>query len=149
MHPRVITVMLLMVPLVASANPVMVDGQSLLAFSVVALCALVIESGMVTLTLASCGLFIVPAFITSIFLNVGFFLLGFVPLSDRVSLWILEPGVVLADAILIKLMSAIPILQDAGFEGVGWRRALLASLLGNTSSFFVGVILCGAPWVVH
>ena len=47
--------LLLLLPLAARANPVMVDGQSLIAFSIVAFWALVIESGIATLALLSSG----------------------------------------------------------------------------------------------
>lgn len=138
-----------MFPLIARANPVMIDGQSLIAFGIVAFWALVIESGIATLALVSSGLLIVPSFGTLIVANVAFFLFGFLPLTSRVSLWFLEPGVVLADALLIKLVASAPILQGGGFVGVSWRRALVASLLANATSFFIGVLGSGAPWIVH
>jgi Na+-translocating ferredoxin:NAD+ oxidoreductase RnfA subunit len=65
------------------------------------------------------------------------------------SLWVLEPGVVLADSLLIKLLVCVPFLQSGSFAGVTWRRALVASLLGNIASFFVGVLASGAPWIVR
>jgi hypothetical protein len=77
-----------MVPLVARANPVIINGQSLLAFAIVAFWALVIESGIVTLALISRGILILPAFITLTLLNVGLFLFAFLPLNGRVSLWV-------------------------------------------------------------
>jgi hypothetical protein len=138
-----------MFPVIVRANPVMIDGQSLIAFGIVAFWALVIESGIATLALVSSGVLIVPSFGTLTAANVGLFLLAFLPLTSRVSLWFLEPGVVLADALLIKLVASAPFLQSGNFVGVTWRRALVASLLGNAASFFVGVIGSGAPWVVH
>ncbi len=149
MRARVAILLLLMLPLGACANPVMIDGQSLIAFAVVAFWALVIESGIITFALLPCGVLIVPAFITLILANVGLFLFGFLPLSSRVPLWILEPGVVLADAALVKLLTAAPFLQGGGFLYVSWRRAFVASLLGNVASFFIGVLASGAPWIVH
>ncbi|HLH52159.1 MAG TPA: hypothetical protein VKY92_00885, partial [Verrucomicrobiae bacterium] len=56
---------------------------------------------------------------------------------------------VLADAIFIKLVSSLAFVQGGGFLGVTWRRALVASLLGNTASFFIGVLASGAPWIDH
>ena len=149
MRARRFILALLLIPLVAHANPVQIDGQSMIAFAIVAFWALVIESGIVTLALVSCGVLIVPAFITLVLANVALFLFAFLPLTGRVSLWILEPGVVLADAVLVKLVVSAPFLQSGGFLGVSWRRALIASLLGNTASFFVGVLASGAPWIVH
>jgi len=149
MRARLSIALFLMIPLVARANPVQIDGQSLIAFAIVAFWALVIESGIVTLALVSCGVLIVPTFITLVVANVALFLFAFLPLIGRVSLWFLEPGVVLADATLVMLVASAPFLQAGGFLGVSWRRALVASLLGNTASFFVGVLASGAPWIVH
>jgi hypothetical protein len=92
---------------------------------------------------------IVPSFGTLIVANVALFLFAFLPLTSRVSLWFLEPGVILADALLLKLVASAPFLQGGGFVGVSWRRALIASALGNAASFFVGVLGSGAPWIVH
>jgi hypothetical protein len=138
-----------MIPVIAYANPVSIDGQSLIAFAIVAFWALVIESGLATLVLVSCGPLIVPLFGTLVIANVLVFLFAFLPLSGRISLWLLEPGVVLADALFIKLVSSLPFVQGGQFLGVTWRRCLVASLLGNTASFFVGVLASGAPWIDH
>ena len=149
MKARLTTALLCMLPLIAWANPVAIDGQSLIAFAIVAYWALVIESGIVTLTLISSGALIVPLFGTLVIANVAVFLLAFLPLTGRVSLWFLEPVVVLADALLIKLVASVPFVQGSGFLGVTWRRALVASALGNTASFFIGVLASGAPWIDH
>ncbi len=149
MKARFSIAVLLMVPFIARANPVMIDGQSLIAFAIVAFWALVIESGVATLALISSGVVIVPFFGTLIVANVSVFLFAFLPLTSRVSLWLLEPGVVLADALLIKLLVSAPFIQGGSFIGVNWGRALVASLLGNTASFFVGVLASGAPWIMH
>ena len=149
MRMRLAITILVMLPVIARANPVMIDGQSLIAFGIVAFWALVIESGIATLALVSSGLLIVPSFGTFTLANVALFLFAFLPLTSRVSLWFLEPGVVLADALLLKLVASAPFLQGSGFVGVSWPRAVVASLLGNTASFFVGVLGSGAPWVVH
>jgi hypothetical protein len=149
MRARLAIAVFLMFPIIAWANPVMIDGQSLIAFGIVAFWALVIESAIATLTLVSSGVLIVPLFATLTVANVGVFLFAFLPLTSRVPLWLLEPGVVLADALLIRLVASAPFLQSGDFVGVTWRRTLIASLLGNAASFFVGVIGSGAPWVVH
>ncbi len=149
MRARLLIALVLVLPLMARANPVSIDGQSLIAFAVVAFWALVIESGIATLVLISCGPLIVPLFGTLLIVNVLVFLFAFVPLSGRTSLWLLEPGVVLTDAIFIRLVSSLPFVQGGEFVGVTWRRALVASLLGNTASFFVGGLASGAPWIDH
>ena len=78
--------------------------------------------------------------------NVGVFLVGFLPLSGRVSLWILEPAVVIVDAVIIKIVASASIFQASNYMGVSWLRGLLASVLGNASSFFIG---SHAPWITH
>jgi hypothetical protein len=149
MKARLFIAALLLAPWIARGNPVMIDGEALIAFSIVAFWALVIESGVVTLALASRGILIVPSFITLVLTNVAVFLFAFLPLTSRVSLWILEPGVVLVDALAIKLLMLGSLLQGDAFLGVSWRRALLASLLGNSTSFFIGIIGSHAPWIMH
>jgi len=144
-----LAIVFLSLPLTLHANLVSIDGQSLIAFGIVAFWALVIESGVVTLSLFPAGILIVPSFITLTLINVGVFLFAFLPLTSHVSLWLLEPGVVVADATAIKLLMSAPLLQGGDFVGVSWRRAIVASLLGNTVSFFIGVLGSGAPWIIH
>jgi len=86
MKTRLTFALLLMLPLIARANPVMINGQSLIAFGIVAFWALVIESGIATLALVSSGVLIVPSFGTFIAANLAVFLLAFLPLTGRVSL---------------------------------------------------------------
>jgi hypothetical protein len=131
------------------ANPVSVDGQSLIAYGIVAFWALVIESGIVTLALISSGTLIVPFFGTLVIANLAVFLFGFLPLTERVSLWVLEPAVVFTDALMIKLVASFPFVQGLDYIGFTWRRALIASLFGNAASFYVGVIGSHTPWFVH
>ena len=149
MKARIAIAILLILPFIARANPVQIDGQSAIAFAIVAFWALIVESGLVTLALVSRGVMIVPTFVTLIMANLLVFLFAFLPLSGRVSLWLLEPGVVVADAGLIKLVMCGIFVQGSSFVGVTWRRAFIASLLGNCASFFVGVLASGAPWIVH
>jgi hypothetical protein len=91
----------------------------------------------------------VSSFGTLIVANVARFLFGFPPLTGRVSLWLLDPGVVLADALLLKLVASALFPEGGELVGVSWRRALVAALLGNASSFLIGGIGSGAPWSVH
>jgi hypothetical protein len=121
MRTRLSIALLLMMPLAARANPVAINGQSLIAFAVVAFWALGIESGIATLVLVSSGVPIMPLFGTLVIANVAVFLCAFLPLTSRVSLWLLEPGVVLADALLIKVVASTPIVQGGAFLGVSWR----------------------------
>jgi hypothetical protein len=149
MRKRLFTVLLLMLPFITRADPVAIDGQSLIAYGIVAFWALVIESGIVTLVLFSRGILVLPSFFTLAAANIAVFLFAFLPLTSHFSVWILEPGVVIADALAIKLLVAAPFLQGGDFVGVSWRRALLASLLGNTASFFVGVLGSHTPWIIQ
>ena len=149
MRARLGVVVLLLCPLIAGANPVEIDGQSAIAFGIVAFWALVVESGLVTLALVSRGVMIIPAFVTLGIGNLAVFLFAFLPVCGRVSLWLLEPGVVAVDAMVIKLAMCAFFLQGSSFVGVSWRRAFVASLLGNCASFFVGVLASGAPWYAH
>ena len=143
---RLIIAVVLILPVIACANPVMIDGQSAIAFGIIAFWALVMESGIATLLLISSGVLLLPAFGTFFIANVLLFLFAFIPFTSRVPLWFLEPGVVVTDALLLKILASLPFLQGGDFVGVSLRRALVASLLGNAASFFVGVLACNAPW---
>ena len=141
--------LLLILPFMARANPVQIDGQSAIAFGIVAFWALIVESGLVTFALVSRGVMIMPTFVTLIAANLLVFIFAFLPLSGQASLWFLEPGVVVADAVLIRLAMCAVFVQGSNFVGITWRRAFAASLLGNSASFFAGVLASGAPWIVH
>lgn len=141
--------LMLMPTFSARANPVMIDGQSLIAFGIVAFWALVIESGLVTFALISRGVLTIPFFFTLIIANACVFLFAFLPLTSRLSLFVLEPGVVLADGIVIKILTSLSILQRGDYSGVTWGRALTASAIGNAASYFTGLIASQTPWIVH
>jgi len=133
-------------PQISRANPVIIEPQSLIAFGIIAFWALVIESALVTLFLISQGIVFLPFLGTLIAANAVLFLAAFLPLTGRIPLWVLEAGVVLADAVLIKLLVSVPWVQGGAFAGVTWTRGLVASLAGNAASFFVGVLASGSPW---
>jgi len=118
----------------------------LIAFGIVAFWALVIESGITTLTLTPCGILILPLFSTLVLAKRGCFSGGFPAPHWRVPLWLLEPGVVVVDALMIKLVVSVPVFHGGNYVGVRWPRALVASLLGNATSFFIGLIGSHAPW---
>ena len=149
MKTRLLVSPFLMIPFLVRANPVMIDGQSLIAFGIVAFWALVVESGIATLVLTSSGVLTLPLFGALLMANVAVFLFAFLPLTARVSLFFLEPAVVLADAILIKLLVSAPFLQAGDYIGVTWLRALTASSLGNIASYFIGELASHSPWIVH
>jgi len=149
MKLRLAILLLLLVPVGLQANPAMFNPQSFFAFCVVAFWALVIESGIATLTLSLCGVLVLPVFTTLVVTNIGVFAFGFMPLLERMPLWLLELLVVLFDAVVIKVVAAVPLFQSGDYVGVSWRRGLVASLLGNAASYFIGVIGSHTPWLTH
>ena len=149
MKHRIAILLLLLVPVGLQANPAIFNPQSLIAFWVVAFWALVIESGIATLAVSLCGVLVLPVFATLVVTNVGIFAFGFMPLLARMPLWLLEVLVVLFDAIVIKVVAAVPLFQRGDYVGVSWRRGLVASILGNASSYFIGVMGSQTPWLKH
>ena len=151
MRRRTLMAIGLLTPLVAHANPCILNPSSFLPFCTVAFWALVVESGIVALLLTFSGLATFRAFLALLVLNLAVFVFGFWPQVEehRIPLAVLELLVVLADGAAIKLVAAIGFFQGNGFRGVSWRRAGVISLIGNTASFFVGVIASGTPWVIH
>jgi len=137
------------IPLGLQANPVMLNPVSLIAFWMVAFWALAIESSIATLVLSFCGMVFWPVFATLLIANFGTFAFGFMPLAQRMPLWLLEPLVIVFDAIMIKLVSAVSAFQRGDYVGVSWRQALLASALGNAASYFIGVLASESPWLDH
>jgi small neutral amino acid transporter SnatA (MarC family) len=47
------------------------------------------------------------------------------------------------------LLAMFPALQGDEFRRLTWSRAMVIALVGNASSFFVGVAASGAPWAQH
>ncbi len=149
MRTRLIIILSLLVPLSVWANPAILNPQSLIAFWIVAFWALVIESGVSTLAVSLSGVLVLPVFGTLLIANFATFAFGFMPLLGRLPLWLLEPLVVAFDALVMKLVVALPVFQRGDYLGVSWRRALLASALGNTASYFLGVLASQTPWLEH
>ena len=139
----------LLVPATARANPVMIDGTSLLAFAIVAFWAFVVEAGLVALLLAFCGVQPLRLFGGFFVTNFLVFAFVFAPLLHRMPLVPLEVLVVAVDGAAIKVMTCFGGFQQDDFRGVSWPQAGLISAVGNAASFFVGVIASGAPWVQH
>ena len=137
------------VPLNAIANPVILNPSSLLAFGVVAFWSLVVESGIATLGLLSCGIRTLPFFGALLTANLGVYFLAFMPLTGRVSLSWLELGVVAIDLLVIRLLSLVPALQGSEYAGVSCKRAVSMSCLGNLASFLAGWLATQSPWASH
>jgi len=116
----------LLVPLAASANPVMLDPSSLLAFYVVAFWAFVVEAGIVALLLTFRGVAPLRVFIGYFIANAAIFFFLFQPLLERSSsppVLVLEALVVLVDGLVIKLLVTLAAFQDDNYEtGTGPRK---------------------------
>jgi len=147
--PVVLMFAFVFIPLVASANPVMLNPTSLLAFCIVAFWAMLVEAGVVALLLAFRGAAAFPVFVAYFILNGAVFLFVFQPLlvgrkSPQVA--VLEALVVLIDAAVIKLLVAFNPFQGDSYRGVGWVRSLVTSSIGNALSYVVGFIATRRPW---
>ncbi len=140
MRQFIFIVPLLLVASTVRANPVMLDGGSLVAFPIVAVSALVLEAGVVALLLTLSGLAPVPAFggyfLTNLFVFVSLFSARL--LGHTIPIPLFELIAVVADGICIKLLTAFDVFQGDDFQGVSWLRAGLISCAGNATSFFVG-----------
>jgi hypothetical protein len=149
---RSLTAICLLIPLVASANPVMLNPSSLIAFFVVAFWAFVVEAGIVALLLAFRGVAPLRVFIAYFVANAAVFFLLFEPLLERSSsplVLALEALVVLIDGLVIKLLVTLDYFQGDNYRGVGWLRSLLLSGVGNGLSYFIGYIATQKPWEIH
>jgi hypothetical protein len=135
--------------MLARANPYILNPSSLIAFGVIAFWALVIEAGIVALLLAFAGLSPLRVFGAFLVANLVVFLFVFYPLQNRMSLPLLESFVVIIDALAIKVLSKWSAFQSDSYRNLSWLAAGLTSLVGNASSFFIGVIASGKPWEMH
>jgi hypothetical protein len=136
-------------PSVASANPVILNPSSLLAFFVVAFWAMVVEAGVVALLLAFRGAAALPVFVAYFILNGGVFLFLFQPLlvgSRSMPVPVLEGMVVLIDGAVIKLLVTLGPFQGDSYRGVSWVRSMVTSGIGNALSYLVGYIATRRPW---
>jgi hypothetical protein len=135
-------------PLAAFANPANIDGTSLLAFSIVAFWAFVVEAGIVALLLCFRGTQTLRVFMAYFLANAAVFFFVFQPLLGRD--WpvpTLEFLVVGIDALAIKLLVSLEPLQSESYRAVSWLNALAVSLTGNAASYFVGVVASRKPWI--
>ena len=125
---------------------------SLIAFYVVAFWAFVVEAGIIALLLTFRGVASLRVFIAYFIANAAVFFVLFEPMlegSTNPPVLALEALVVLIDGLVIKLLVTLDYFQGFNYLGVGWRRALLLSGIGNGLSYFVGYIATQRPWEVH
>ena len=149
---RILAASFLLVPLVASANPVILNPSSLLAFYIVAFWAFVVEAGVVALLLAFRGIAPLRVFMAYFVANAAVFFFLFQPLlegSSSLPVLALEALVVLIDGLVIKLLVTLAAFQGDNYRGVGWLRSTLISGIGNGLSYFVGYIATQKPWERH
>jgi hypothetical protein len=149
---RILTAICLLIPLAASANPVMLNPSSLIAFFVVAFWALVVEAGVVALLLTFRGIAPLRVFTGYLIANAGVFFFLFQPLlmgSSCPPVLALEVLVVLIDGLIIKLLVTLDYFQGDNYRSVGWRRSTVISAIGNCLSYFVGYIATQKPWEIH
>ena len=140
-----------LLPIVARANPVMLDPASLISFVVVAFFAFIVETGIVALCLTFSGLATMRVFASYFITNLIIFFAVFYPLLQReqIPLPLLEALVVALDAAAIKLLSKFDALQGDEFANLSWLRSGLIAAAGNAASFFVGTIANATPWYSH
>jgi hypothetical protein len=141
--------LLVFTPFMACANPISLNGSSLIAFTIVAFWAFVLESGIVALLLTFRGMAPVKIFGAYFLANILIFFLIFQPLLNRewLPIPLLELLVVSLDGLAIKLLGCIEPLQGDAFVGVSWLRSFLISTFGNAASYFVGCIASHKPWI--
>jgi hypothetical protein len=148
----ILTAACLFIPLVASANPVMLKPSSLIAFYVVAFWAFVVEAGVVSLLLTFREVAPLRLFIGYFIANAAVFFFLFQPLlegSNSPSVLVVEALVVLIDGLIIKLLVTLEGFRGDNFRGVSWLRSTAISGIGNGLSYFVGYIAMQRPWEVH
>jgi hypothetical protein len=149
MKRSTIITMICLAPFAAFANPYILDPGSLIAFWVVAFWAFVVETAIVTLVLAFCGLQPVRIFIIYFLIKAAVFLFLFQPLLEKGwSIPILELLVVFIDGLVIKILAGLGALQTESYGKLGWLTAFMISLIGNVVSFFIGLIASRKPWEI-
>jgi len=146
------TAVAILTPSVASANPVMLNPSSLLAFYVVAFWSFVLEAGVVALLLVFRGVAPLRVFFAYFVCNAVVFFLLFEPLLERSNnppVLLLELLVVGIDGLVIKVLVTVSSFQGDNYGGVSWLRSTVISGIGNGLSYFVGYIATQRPWETH
>lgn len=139
-----------LLPFTVMGNPVIIDPTSLLAFSIVAFWAFVVESGIVALLLTFYGLQSLRIFMAYFLVKAVVFLFLFQPLFEREwSIPILELLVVCLDTLAIKILAACGAFQTDNYGRLKWLPAFTISLAGNAVSFFIGLIAGHKPWEIE
>ena len=149
---RILTYSCLFLPLVARANPVMLNPSSLMAFCVVVFWSFVVEAGVVALLLAFRGAAPLRFFMAYFAANAAVFIFLFQPPlmgSSNPPVLVLEVLVVLIDGLIIKLLATLNTFQGDDYRGVSWLRSTVISGIGNGLSYFIGYVATQRPWEIH
>jgi len=151
LRKNIAVVLVIFAPFGAYANPISLNGSSLIAFAIVAFWAFVLESGIVALLLTFRGMAPSKIFGAYFLTNSLIYFLIFQPLLNRewLPIPLLELVVVALDGLAIKLLACFDPLQGDAFAGVSWSRSFLISMFGNAGSYFVGCIASHKPWIIR
>jgi hypothetical protein len=152
MRQRILITVCLFLPLVARANPVMLNPSSLLAFCIVVFWSFVVEAGVVALLLACRGAAPLRVFMAYFVANAAVFIFLFQPLlvgGSSPPVLALEALVVFIDGLIIKLLVTFDGFQGDNYRGVGWLRSTVISGVGNGLSYFIGYVATQRPWESH
>jgi hypothetical protein len=144
MVKRITFVLLVLVPVgVAYGNPCIVNPTSMAATIVVIIAALCLEIFITMGVLTFSGMALGPTFVALALRNIGSYLgvLGPLFYHFELPLVVVEVAVVAAEAVFIKLISLIGAFQLDRFDGLRWRSAFLAAILGNASSYYIGTLM--------
>ena len=143
MRKRIVYMLLVLVPVgVAYGNPC-VDPASEAATMVVIVAALGLEVFITMGVLVFSGMALAPTLLALTLGNIGCYLgvLGPLFYHFELPLVLVEVVVVVVEAVFIKLISLIGTFQLERFDGLRWRSAFLAAILGNASSYYIGTLM--------
>jgi len=140
----VVIFMFLLLANVAFANPRIAFGPFDVFAIFVLVGAIAAEACLVTLLLMFFGMSLKPLFFALFFGNLAIYFVIFLPLLEiLLNLWMVEILIVVADGIMIKVISMCEMFQESDFKGLKWKYALLIAMLGNSLSFYLGEVVHG------
>jgi len=129
---------------VAFANPVIFAPIGSMPFVIVLASAITVEACLVTLLLLFFDMPVKPLFLALFFGNLAIYFVVFLPLLDLLpNLWMAEILIIVADGIMIKVISLCEMFQEMDFKGLKWKYAFLIGMLGNSISFYIGEVIHG------
>ena len=133
--------LLLLLPSVAMANPI-VSPTHTVAYIIVVGTSFLVEVAVTTGYLALAGMSAGVVFVALVLVNLGSYMGILLPALDHdVPVLVIELLVVLAEGVVIKFMSAFPTFQGDTFTSLKWRHAFAAAGIGNAFSYWVGKMI--------